>query len=186
MTKEWGKKKNNLWGRPTKYHVKYCDAIISFMERQAHTVVIDETYYKIPDKVLTQWYEDGEIILWDMPTWSIKAQTHKVIANTFPTIERFAHSIWVHRDTLYERANGKSNDGELKHPEFSDAYRRATQIQEAILNENALQWNYNPSYAMFLAKNKFGYKDKQDIEHSGEINTTVRGILDKITKKKDI
>lgn len=172
-------------GRPTKYRPEFCHMILDYMERESHEVVIDETYYKIPDKVIVDWHKEWQIILWDMPTWSVKSKTHKVIANRFPTIERFAHSIWVHKNRLYERAYWQKDDGSSKYPEFQVAYERAIQIQEAILNENALQWQYNSQYSMFIAKNKFWYKDKQDIEHSWEINTTVRWILDKITKKKE-
>ena len=50
-----------------------------------------------------------------------------------------------------------------KYSEFSDAYRKSKQIQEAILLENWMQWEYNSWFAMFMAKNNFWYKDSKDI-----------------------
>lgn len=133
------------------------------METTSHEVVVDTTYYK-PDEKDERDEKTGDRF------WGVKSQTHKVIANIFPTIERFCHSIGIHRDTLHEWANAKYPDdyaelelrGQLMYPEFSDAVKRAKQIQESILVENALQSQYNPTFAIFLAKNNFGYVDKTE------------------------
>lgn len=134
------------------------------MSTTSHEVVIDKTYYK-PDEKNTVT-KDGELV------WGLKSEKHELIANTFPTLERFCHSIEIHKDTLIEWATAME-DWKLKHPEFSVAYKRAKQIQEAILIENAMQGTYNPQFAVFMAKNNFGYTDKQEIESKNiNIDTT--------------
>lgn len=181
-------------GRPTKYEDRFCDMIINFFETESHTVVIDKTYYKPGDKQieLHYWTTEDKDEAEQSLNWGTKSEKHEVIANRFPTIERFSHSIGVHRDTLQERAYSKYPEDyeeislrwELKHPEFSVAYKRATQIQESILVENALQWKYNPQFSMFVAKNRFGRKDKTEVESNTTISAddTIKGLLDNIIK----
>lgn len=161
-------------GRPTKYHEKYCEELISFMEKTSHEIVVDRNFYDAKWK----W----QIVNW-IEVWALKSETHKVFACTFPTLERFCHSIWIHKDTLIEWATAKYPEDykdkklawELKHPEFSDAYKRAKQIQESILVENALSWQYNPQFSIFIAKNAFWWKDKSEVENSWEM--TVKKII---------
>ena len=56
----------------------------------------------------------------------------------------------------------------LEYPEFLSAYTKAKAIQESILVENGIQWAYNPWFAMFIAKNNFGYVDKVSTEVTGK------------------
>ncbi len=167
--------------RPTKYEERFAEMLLSFMETTSHEVVIDKTYYKPDDK-------DKPNKEWER-VWGLKSEKHELIANTFPTLERFCHTIWIHKDTLIEWATAtfpidpeeteKEKRWALKHPEFSDAYRRAKQIQEAILIENAMQGTYNPQFAVFMAKNNFGYTDKHEVDNKTlNINTTPKEIQD--------
>lgn len=169
MTKRKDPKDFKKDGRPTKYDDKYCDMLLDFMSTTSHEVYQDVTYYK---------------------DWQVRSETNKILANTYPTFERFSHNIWVHPDTLREWAFWKYPDDysdeslrwQLKHPKFSEIYKKCQKIQESILIENALNWQYNWPFAMFLAKNKFWYKDKSEVDNNVKVHT-VDAILDKITNK---
>lgn len=85
-------------------------------------------------------------------------------ATDFPTLAGFAVKIGVHRDTLHEWANAKNEDGSLKHPDFSDAYKRAKDFQEQFIGINAMKGLVNPAFAIFAAKNILGWRDKHPDE----------------------
>lgn len=91
----------------------------------------------------------------------------QVITNTFPTLSRFASKIGVTRDTLYEWAHGRNTDGTPKHPDFSYAYARAKDLQDALLTEGGMMGVYEPRFASLAAKNVIGWKDQ--VETTGEV-----------------
>ena len=141
--KENGK---NATGRPSDYRPEYCQSIVEFMSIETHEVYVDTTYYKPSSG--------------DDPKWPLKSETNKMIANRFPTFQRRCHNIWVTMETMKGRT--------LEYPEFLSAYTKAKAIQESILVENGIQWAYNPWFAMFIAKNNFGYVDKVSTEVTGK------------------
>lgn len=95
-------------------------------------------------------------------------EEEKRVAAELPTFEKFAESINISRDTLYEWAN--------KHPEFSDTMDRCRQIQKDFLIQNGLLGLYQSNFAIFVAKNLTDMKDKTEIEHGG--NLSINHILD--------
>jgi hypothetical protein len=107
------------------------------------------------------------------PTKEVKVYDAKgnerteVLPNDFPTLARFAVSIGVTKDTLHDWATAKNPDGELKHPEFSSAYKKAKNLQEANLVEGTLKNAYNSTFAIFTAKNVLGWRDKVEQEITG-------------------
>lgn len=106
---------------------------------------IIEFFDKEPFKVMTS--DNGKVEL--MPC-------------SLPTFERFAFKIGVHRDTLHEWLK--------KHPEFSDAYKKAKDLQKDILIQNGLVGAYDKTFAIFVAKNVTDMSDKveTDITSGGE------------------
>jgi hypothetical protein len=126
-------KKSNKNGRPSKYVSKYCKEVITFFDIEPHTV---------SSKVTT--YKNGTTI-----------EEEVEIANDLPTLASFASKIGIHRDTL--------NQWTKNHKEFSDAIKKAKELQEKILVTNGLKGLYNPAFAIFTAKNIIGWKDRQDI-----------------------
>lgn len=169
-------------GRPTKYKESYCQDLLDFMSRTSHEVVVDTTYYKVPDNVQKNLVENG-VDIKEMPDGTLKSATNKLIANTFPTFQRRCHNIWIHIDTMKERVS--------KYPNFSLAYKKSKQIQESILLENAMQWEYNANFAMFMAKNNFWYKDSKDItikdqsDQEDSDDLTEEQILEKLKKVRE-
>lgn len=133
-------------GRPTKYDPKYCEELLAFFDVDPWT---------LEEKVMTR--RDGSEV-----SEAVRLPTR------LPTFERFAHKIGVHVDTMIEWANKKDEAGNLVHPEFSEAYKRAKQLQKDLLVENGLQGLYNTPWSIFLAKNITDLRDKQEHEHTGK------------------
>lgn len=123
-------------GSPTKYRQEYCQGIIDFFDREPFTAVKDEN----GDPCIGR---NNQPIL--MPA-------------KLPTFEAYAHSIKVHKDTVYEWAK--------VHPEFSDAKKRAQQLQHDILVQNGLNGSYNATFAIFTGKACLGMRDGN--EHDQE------------------
>ena len=128
-------------GRPSSYKEEYAEDLIRFFDQSVYS--IQTTYDK-----------DGN------------EKIEKVL-NPFPTLARFATKVGVSRDTLHEWANAKDENGELKHPEFSDAYKRAKDYQEALLVEGAIGGMYQANFSIFTAKNVLGWRDKMEQEITG-------------------
>lgn len=127
-------------GRTTKYKKEYCEDIINYFNIPPQTCMYKEEYF-----------QNGQL----------KSKTPIITANEFPTFQGYANKIGVHIDTLHEWKE--------KHNEFSEAYMRAKQLQEKIWLINGMSNLYNAQFAQFFGKNCLGYKDKQEIEHSGKL-----------------
>jgi len=124
-------------GRPSKYHPSYCDEIIAFFSVKPFETV------QVPVKNTTATGKTTETVqLVDRP-------------NDLPMFGMFAHKIGVHRETLTEWCR--------VHPEFSEAYKKAQQLQENFLTSNALRGNFEQPFAIFTAKNILGWRDRQEI-----------------------
>lgn len=137
-------------GRPTKYDKSYCDEIIRYFNIEPN--------FESP---VTITYKDGTT-----------REEMKMFANNLPTLAGFASKIGVNRDTL--------NEWMKQHKEFSDAIKEAKEHQEQILVENGLQGLYQGPFAIFTAKNVIGWRDKSEIEQTGNITMNVEIVRHKI------
>lgn len=97
-------------------------------------------------------------------------------AADLPTFAAFATKLGVHRETLLNWA-GTGEEGKPKHPEFFDAYKRAADHQERILVQNALKGGYQPSFAIFTAKNVLKWRDKTDHEITGKDGGPLQAVV---------
>ena len=102
-------------------------------------------YFNIDRASEIQTGEDGKVTL----------------SNKFPTLSGFAWKIGVTRETLHDWATSG------KHEDFSYTYQKCKAAQEHILTTGALHGLYNASFAGLTAKNLCGWRDRQDLEHSG-------------------
>lgn len=127
-------------GRPTKYKPEYCEQIIKYFDVE-HTNVIS----------VTVTYKNGDT-----------REEERVVANDLPTFQRFSYEIGVCTDTLHE--------WKKVHPEFSEAYKRAQELQEAMWLTNSMKGLYPGAFTIFAGKNMFGWRDKQEVEHSGGVD----------------
>ena len=125
---------------PSKYKKEYCKKLIEFFDIDPYE-----------DKEMKHFGKDGEL----------KWVDYKRVANRLPTIRNFAKKIKVDFTTLY--------DWIKKYEEFSHAFTQAKEIRKWFLIENGLNNCYNPAFAIFVAKNITDMRDKQEVEHSGEI-----------------
>lgn len=105
----------------------------------------------------------------------IKSKTPIITATEFPTFQGFANEINVNTDTLHE--------WKKEHKEFSEAYTHAKELQEKIWLVNAMGGLYNAQFAQFFGKNCLGYKDKQELEHSGNVNNPFEGLTTEELRK---
>lgn len=141
----------NPIGRPTKYKPEYAEELIKFFSVEPYR---EE---KLMDK------NGGERI--------------QMVPNKFPTLARFACNIGVCKDTLYEWATAKNENGDLLHPEFSVAYKRSKSYQEYILAEGGMNGAFQANFAIFTAKNVIGWRDKMETENQSVIEYKVTGGL---------
>ena len=112
--------------------------------------------------------------------------SYKEFSSNLPTIQQFCYRIWIHRDTFYqwlkdaEDENYKWEDKEDK-KKLSDTYKIAKENQESIWLQNSLKWLYSPSFAIFLWKNVFWYKDNSETEST----LNMQNITIEIVKNED-
>lgn len=128
----------NPFGRNPKYKPEYCEMLINFFYAYVQEVYVDRKYYGRNDGAeFMRPGADG------IKRGMLKEETHKVLGSVYPTLERFACQIGVHRETLREWASITYPTnyhivklrGKLKYPQFSASYALAGQMQEAILIE---------------------------------------------------
>lgn len=146
MAEEKEEKKKHPGGAPTKYKEEYCQQIIEFFRVEPRQVMYKKEYF-----------QNG----------NLKSETPIIEANNLPTFQDFADSIDVHIDTLNEWCK--------VHEQFSEAYARAKQLQERIWLINGMNGLYNSNFAIFFGKNCLGYKDKQEIENTGDVAIKIEG-----------
>jgi hypothetical protein len=127
-------------GRPPIYKPEYVQQILDFFNVEP---------FKIEN------YIDGN-----------GAERTRLKPNKFPTLARFAANLDIDRGTLADWADKKDEHGELVYPEFSRAYKRAKDYQEAILAEGGMAGAYETPFAIFTAKNVIGWRDKQDVANT--------------------
>ena len=137
--------KKNKGGRPTKYKEEYCQELLDFFTVNHTKTVIKRKHTEKQGEVE---YEVEE-------------------PNTLPTFEKFAVSIDVNTDTLLEWKNKKNKDGTLFYPKFSAAYKKAKNLQKAMLVDLGMRGLYNPTFTIFVAKNITDMHDVQRQEVSG-------------------
>ncbi len=97
----------------------------------------------------------------------------EVVTTELPTFAGFAVSIGVYKEVLEVWA--------ARYPEFSRAMDIAKSWQENILVVNGLAGRYNTSFSMFAAKNLIGWRERFEVEASGDVNVFIRGF----TKSED-
>ena len=131
-------------GRPSKYDPKYCQEIIDFFD-------IDFFEERVVEKK-EELFRDGS-------SKSIFEKTLQV-ANPLRFISQFARKIGISRSEINLWAE--------KHPEFSEALKEAKELQREHLITCGLKGLFNPSFAIFSAKNMIGWRDEQYLKGDGD------------------
>lgn len=130
-------------GRPSKYKPEYCQKLIEFYHRPSTHTGIKKVTLK-----------NGTVI-----------EEECEYPNKPAHVVDFCDELNINITTFYEWIK--------VHPAFSKAYMHAKQYLERNITDNALLHNYNPGFASLVSKNWLGWKDKQDVEHGGDVTIHV-------------
>ncbi len=126
-------------GQPTKYKPEYCQHIISFFDIAPHF-----------EKDITITKSDGTQI-----------DKTEQTACDLPFFSDWCHKIGITQETMCQWVK--------KFTDFSEAYKRAQELQKQILITNGLLGLYASAAFIFTMKNICGWRDEKYLEHSGEI-----------------
>lgn len=137
------KPRKEPFGRPTKYKPEICDQL--------------EEYFNIPlYKVIK---------VQKMSSTGVVKDTQVAVPNDFPTFEGFAIDICgVDTATL--------QNWKKKHPDFLVSYNKCLRKQKQFLLQHGLSGAYNSNFAKFVAINITDFKDKVEVENTGESQIT--------------
>lgn len=119
-------------GRPTTYKPEYCEDLVKFFS-------VEPIIYK--DITVTR--ADGTQI----------DKTEFEAAPT-PYLENWLDKIGIDRSTLKRWV--------AQHVEFSNAYKRAKELQRKFIQEAALKNCHNPAFSIFMMKNVCKWQDKEE------------------------
>lgn len=131
-------------GAPSTYKPEYAQKLLDYFTVQP--------YRELPET----WYN---------PDGSVKRESIKLVANPPPHIGGFARLLGVSKMTIYDWAR--------KYPDFAYSVAHAQDMRRAMIIDNALSGLYNPLFAKLAAANLFGWHDRQDVQHSGEVKSVI-------------
>jgi len=135
-SKKENPKKN---GRPSKFKPEYCELLVSFCDI-APWIAKDMTITKSDGTQI----DKTELEPSDMPFY---IDFCKKIGIDYSTFE-----------------NWKAKENVEKYPGFFRAYQKAEKLREKILVQNGLRGLYSPAFAIFTAKNLFGWRDRSEVD----------------------
>jgi hypothetical protein len=143
-------------GAPTKFKPEYIQAIIEFFDVEPYRV---ETTEKS-----TEYFSDGRV----------KKETEKtrLIPNKMPTLFGFSRSIGVAYTTVYRWAE-KGDSTDDKFSEFRNAYKDAKELQKEFIISVGMAGAAPAPFAIFTAKNVTDMRDKQEIDHGGNLKIQI-------------
>jgi len=76
----------------------------------------------------------------------------------YPTMDMFAKSLGVNRDTIFEWAS--------VHKEFGKAKENAIELAKNIVIQNGLIGAYNSTFCIFMCKANFGMRDGGELDQA--------------------
>ena len=120
----------------------------------------------------------------DTKFWQIKEKEVYLFPTDFPTALEFSEMINVWHSALNERKDAKNKDWTLKHPEFSETYKRCQAISKRLLLQNWLNWMYQSNFAQFVLLNHYprDYRNKSEIDVWWQKNNPIK--IDKTDVEK--
>lgn len=98
------------------------------------------------------------------------------VAADLPMISSFARSIGVPSGYINKWATLTDEKGDLRYPDFAEAYYDAKAHQERILVLNGLNGGYKTAFAIFTMKNVCGWRDAYTHQHQDVGDASVRPI----------
>ncbi len=125
-------------------------------------------------------YNEAMINFFDVNPYEVVTHGDKTLPARFPTFARFALSIGVCVDTLWEWAYGTDKEGKLKHPNFSETYKKAKQYQEAYLYEAGIGGVIDRTFGIWATKTLLGHREPEKDNSDG-----TEDLADALTKLAD-
>lgn len=154
-------------GAPTLYQPTYPELLIAHFKVNAYEMVVVETH--------EEWYPDG--------TPKLKKEKKEPMANKLPTLFNFSQIIGVNYTTVWRWAHQKDDvTGEMKHPDFCNAYKSAKEIQKEFLIALGLSGSAPPSSYIFTAKNITDMRD--NVEVTQNLNFSLASLFDQAAKRR--
>lgn len=157
----------NKGGRPTKFDPSFTTLLKEFFDVEPFALVKVETS--------TEYFANGKV--------KKTSEKTRPIPNKLPTLYSFAKSIgvsyWTVQNWMKEGESIAVIDEELAQEEknellakieLSKSYKEAKEVQKEFLMANGLVGASPPAAYIFTAKNVTDMKDKQEVEHSGEVS----------------
>jgi hypothetical protein len=143
-------------GRPSKYRPEFVSLLIEFFDREPYEDKVVETIRT----------KGGDLI-----------EKRKEVPCDIPLFSTFAvKKVGVSHDTILEWCK--------VHPEFSEAYKKAKNLQESILVINAMRGNYEQPFSIFTSKNIMEWRDRHEIleikfvyEFVGKVTSVINKML---------
>lgn len=145
-TKPMTDKQKHAGGRPVKYETP------EEMQRLIALYFLACRVHQSGDDTLLEGLEDDELLIVND------------ISDIHPTVTGLALSLDMTRKGLIDYEN-KEN------PEFGNAIKRAKGKVEAYIEQRL--YEAHAGGCIFNLKNNYGWKDKQEIEHSGSFNVNM-------------
>lgn len=96
-----------------------------------------------------------------------------------PTVAGLCNSLKIQRNSLLDWKNGRFRDGS-----YQAAVLEAYSIMEELWEHYIQNGKMNPVSAIFLAKNNYGYSDKQEMVVTPNATTTVEAMDQKVIEAK--
>jgi len=140
--------KRRKTGRPTKYKAAYCQALIDFFDVEPWEEREIPHYKQQGGKRIVSWTDV------------------KLLPKRMPTLRGFARNIGVGIRTVYDWIDEKHSSHK---EEFSYAFTCAKEIRKDWLIDLGLSGQTPPLAFKFVAINCTDMRDKQEVEHGGEI-----------------
>lgn len=128
-------------GRPSKYDPSYCQKMIDYFK-------IPFFENKLIKKVTKKKGKDGKEVE--------EVNHYEEVATSPRFIRGFAESIGVSHVTVVEWSK--------IHPEFSNAYNEAKELQSEHIVTCAIKGLYNAPFSIFTMKNVAGWRDSLDVK----------------------
>lgn len=126
-------------GRPTDYRPEYCRKLIEFFDIEP-----------VDERKIDHFDAKGNVVWTDI----------KMLPQRIPSIRKFAKSIGVHFDTIYEWVK--------VHKEFSDSFTHAQAIRKELLIDMGMMGLSPPASFKFVAVNMTDMRDQVIVDDGRE------------------
>lgn len=87
-----------------------------------------------------------------------------VVKNGIPSFVKFAKIINTTSRTLRKWATERDENGEYKHPEFTEAYEECKALVADLIEDGALVKSFDASFAKYMLEGRYRDKDRNAVE----------------------